>query len=76
MLILLIMLFVSEFFDSFNIDRVKYEEGSVIVDEIFLDENSLLMDQFCGVGSDNVRSMWDVFEVREKMSSVLLVIDE
>lgn len=44
MLILLIMLFVSEFFDSFNIDSVKYEEGSVIVDEIFLDENLLLMD--------------------------------
>lgn len=76
MLISPIMSPVSEFSDSINIDSVKHEEGSVIVDEIPLDENSLLMDQPCGAGSDNARSMWDVSEVREKMSSVSPVVDE
>ncbi|XP_056009969.1 uncharacterized protein LOC125649803 isoform X3 [Ostrea edulis] len=50
---------VNEFSDGINIDEMKHDDGNVIVDEIPLEENSMLMDPPCNTEDENARSMWD-----------------
>nr|XP_022339400.1 msx2-interacting protein-like isoform X3 [Crassostrea virginica] len=66
---------VTEFSDSLHVDNVKNYDGSVIVDEIPLEEDSFLMDAPCGAENDNARGMWDSIDDVDKMSKSLAIDD-
>ncbi|XP_061196466.1 msx2-interacting protein-like [Saccostrea echinata] len=79
---------VNEFSSGININDCKTDVGNVIVDEIPLDENSVLMDHPCSMENDNARSMWDSSDEtfaehqrnesleKEKMSSLSSATDD
>ncbi|XP_062590610.1 msx2-interacting protein-like isoform X2 [Saccostrea cucullata] len=79
---------VNEFSNGININDCKTDVGNVIVDEIPLEENSVLMDHPCSMENDNARSMWDSSDEtfaehqrnesleKEKMSSLSSATDD